>query len=372
MKVLNISSDYSKQLIYRSLAEHLQLNDGLSQTIYIPVRSEAEIGKHQIDDKNIETIYRCILTPRDRFLYHSKIKKVTKDLVAQVKVESHDLIHAHFLFSDGGVAFELSKRYQIPYVVAVRNTDINYFFKYALHLRAYGRSILKHASKIVLLSPAYKSQLLGYLKPSERAEIESKIVIIPNGVDPFWLDNLASPKLEVKDPLQFLYVGDFTSNKNIPFLIEGALKYFPEARLNIVGSKGEDEEKIETFAKKNEGVVLHGRISDKNELRQMYRESDILCVLSKRETFGVTYLEALSQGTPILYTKGQGVDGYFDQPVGESVEFGNEEDFKVAVERILKDFKNYSLNGLEAVSRFNWNTISNQYNNLYEQLRAKN
>lgn len=372
MKVLNISSDYSKQAIYRSLAEHLQLNDGLSQTIYIPLRSDGEVGKYQINNKNIETLYRCILKPRDRFFYHSKIKKVTKDLINQVKVESHELIHAHFLFSDGGVAFELWKRHQIPYVVAVRNTDINYFFKYAIHLRAFGRSVLKYASKIVLLSPAYKSHLLGYVKQSERADVESKIIIIPNGVDPFWLDNLASPKLAVKDPLQFLYVGDFTANKNIPFLIEGVLKYFPKARLNIVGSKGQDEEKIKNFAKENNGVVLHGRISDKNELRQIYRESDILCVLSKRETFGVTYLEALSQGTPILYTKRQGVDGYFDQPVGESVEFGNEEEFKVAVERILKDFKNYSLNGLEAVSRFNWNTISNQYNNLYEQLRAKN
>ena len=34
---------------------------------------------------------------------------------------------------------------------------------------------------------------------------------------------------------------------------------------------------------------------------------------SRYETFGLVYGEAMSQGLPIIYSKGQGVDGYFKE-----------------------------------------------------------
>src|SRR5690606_32772754 len=58
------------------------------------------------------------------------------------------MIHAHTWYSDGGVAYLLSKKYNIPYITAVRNTDLNVHYKYLLHHRKFGKEILKNANKV--------------------------------------------------------------------------------------------------------------------------------------------------------------------------------------------------------------------------------
>ena len=44
-----------------------------------------------------------------------------------------------------------------------------------------------------------------------------------------------------------------------------------------------------------------------------YKSAHIFVMPSLTETFGIVFIEALSQGLPLIYTKGQGIDGYFPQ-----------------------------------------------------------
>ena len=44
--------------------------------------------------------------------------------------------------------------------------------------------------------------------------------------------------------------------------------------------------------------------------------SDVFAMVSHHETFGLVYIEALSQGLPVLFTQGQGIDGTFSELVG--------------------------------------------------------
>jgi glycosyltransferase involved in cell wall biosynthesis len=58
----------------------------------------------------------------------------------------------------------------------------------------------------------------------------------------------------------------------------------------------------------------------KEKLLNNYRNSDIFIMPSYNETFGLVYIEAMSQGLPIIYTQNEGVDGYFKEgSVGYSV-----------------------------------------------------
>ncbi len=372
MRILNLSSDYSKQGIYKNLAEKIAEQSGVYQDIYVPVRSEQEIGKNNLDLENANVMYSHILTKKDRLLYSTKIKKLEKDVNKRLDIHACDLIHAHFMFSDGGVAYRIWKKHKIPYIVAIRNTDINFFLKYAVHLRAFGLQILQNASKIILLSPAYKSLLFKFFGKEARVALEDKIAVIPNAIDNFWFKHLGTPKEASSGKIRLLYVGDFTKNKNVPFLIKAKQKYFPQATLDIVGSNGNDDKVIEELASGDSNVVLHGRVYDKEKLRHYYKDADILCIPSRHETFGVAYIESLSQGTPIIYTQGQGVDGYFEKPVGAAVPFGDSVSFETAVNKILSNYNEYSTNALNCIDRFNWSTISNQYIKIYEDYGSKN
>ena len=42
-------------------------------------------------------------------------------------MNEYSLIHAHSLFSNGYIAMRIKQDYGIPYIVAVRNTDVNTF-----------------------------------------------------------------------------------------------------------------------------------------------------------------------------------------------------------------------------------------------------
>ena len=58
-----------------------------------------------------------------------------------------------------------------------------------------------------------------------------------------------------------------------------------------------------------------GLVSDKLELKKLYRDHSCLIVPSLTETFGMVYIEALSQGLKIIHSRNQGVDQFFTKNV---------------------------------------------------------
>ena len=243
MKILHICSDYSKQKLYSELLTHLSDQD-ISQLMYVPVRTEKEIGKYDVSNqKNIQIRYSFVLRLLHRFLFKRKIKTVFSDLIEKIEPKEYDLIHAHFLFSDGAVALELYKRFQIPYVVSVRNTDFNFFFKYYKHLKGYGNEILNNARKITFVTPSYKSVVKNkYVSSYLMDSFENKCTILPNGLSDFWFSSDRSNLLKNNsESLKLLYVGDFTPNKNVESIIDSAIKLQNEGfkvSLTLVGGGG--------------------------------------------------------------------------------------------------------------------------------------
>ncbi|MFP3344631.1 glycosyltransferase, partial [Halomonas sp. SIMBA_159] len=73
--------------------------------------------------------------------------------------------------------------------------------------------------------------------------------------------------------------------------------------------------------KKLDNVDFAGHISDAIKLKGMYEKSDIFILPSFKETFGIVYVEAMASGLPILYSRNQGIDGYFEEgKVGYSID----------------------------------------------------
>lgn len=378
MKVLHICSDYSNQELYKQMI--LQISkEKFDQVVFVPVRSVKEINKNNINNNNsIQIIYEHILKKYHRLLFNLKISQITKKISETVDLCNIGIIHSHFLFSDGAVALKLKRKYNIPYIVAVRNTDVNVFFKYMLHLRNQGLNILLNAEHIIFLTPSYVNIVVNNYVPSKfKKEIEQKIVIIPNGLNEFWLRNKAIKTKKKKDLLSVLYVGDFTPNKNVISIIEAIEQLKKEGiniKLNLVGGGGPDSKLVIDRLKicDNKVIQYFARTSIKEELLNYFNDNDIFVMPSFKETFGIVYLEAMSQGLPIIYTKGQGVDGYFqrDSP-GYAVNPYNINDIKQKILLAFDNIEELSINSLLHINAFSWDIISKKYRSLYDSISNK-
>ena len=151
MNVLHISNGFADSKVHSNLTKVLD-ELGIKQTVYCPVREERFLGVHQFDGKQIDFVYSFCIKPWYKYVYQYKRWMLYKDMERRIALDKFDIIHAPSLFSDGGLALKAYKEYGIPYVVAVRNTDINTFIKYLKHTYYIGREIALNAKKIFFIS----------------------------------------------------------------------------------------------------------------------------------------------------------------------------------------------------------------------------
>src|SRR5690625_2946202 len=218
MKILHINSYFNGSRFYKNLYDK-QIEKGLKINVFVP------ISKTICDELKYDITYTQWSKNHnqyDRFIFSLKQKKIYKDITSKYDLDKYDLVHAHSLFTNGYTALKIKKKFGIPYIVAVRNTDVNLFFKRMIHLRKKGLEILENARKIIFLSESYRNIVLNkYVPDNTKNLILKKTEIIPNGIDDYWFDNqFLREKKKNNMTLKLLYVGVINKNKNILTTIE--------------------------------------------------------------------------------------------------------------------------------------------------------
>lgn len=364
MRILHICSYYLGSKLYQNMFNSLEKNN-INEDIYIFIDNQHE--KEVSYPKNV-CISKCY-NENNRYIFHLKHYKVLKNIQDKLDIRNYSILHAHSLFSNGYIAYKLKQKYNIPYVVAVRSTDINLFFHKVFYLRKTGINILKGAYKIIFLSEPYKKNTIEKYVPGKyKKEIEGKYIVIPNGINKFWLENKykerSNPK---KNRIRLVYAGQISSNKNIETTIKACELFISqgyEINFKVIGK------------------IMHGRYNDlikkhsfiqyitycpKEELINHYRNSDIFIMPSKHETFGLVYPEAMSQGLPVIYTRGQGFDGHFEEgEIGYPVQYDSPDEIVQRIEDILNNYQTISKNCIKKVDKFDWDKIVNEYIAIYK------
>lgn len=376
MRILHICNDFLNSKVHSNLYKQID-NYGFEQVIFCPLKNKnknkIDINILRFNNSNSKIIYSRIMSNFHRIFFKNKINFLYSDFIKNIDPSKIDLQHATTLFSDGALAYRLFVQYNIPYIVTVRNTDVNLFLNLRPDLYLLAKNILKNASNIIFISISLKKLLFKnfYFKKFEN-ELSNKIKVIPNGVDDFWLKNVTSPKEE--DKLSFLFIGKFDKNKNVLNLIK-ALNFlrakYDDVELNLVGGGGSNQKKILKLTTKNTWITYHGKIYDKKKLKNIYNQNDFFLMPSKFETFGLVYIEALSQGLPILYTKNQGVDGLFNPAVGLATKANKNKNIANNIEKMILNSNEYKGNITNLnFNEFSWKSIfENYYLKLYQKLK---
>ena len=128
----------------------------------------------------------------------------------------------------------------------------------------------------------------------------ARIRVVPYGVD---LETLAPSLGRRSGPFRVLFVGQMVHRKGLAYLLEAWRSLgLAGAELVLAGRGGHDRALLSRY----EGSFrLVGDVSPR-ALRELYRASDVLCVPSLAEGFGLVYLEALACGTPVIGTVNTG------------------------------------------------------------------
>lgn len=364
--LLHIANDFCGSKVYRNLFKSLH-NQGLGQIVYTAVRKNVALP---VDLPGFLSVkYSPILKPYMRIVFHSKRRAIYKDLLQKVELDKIRLVHAHTWYSDGAIALQLFKDYGIPYVVTIRNTDINLFYRYLIHLRSLGAEILANAKHIVFISSAHENRLSDVITHN----ISSPHSLIPNGVDSFWLDNITKQHFFSGDTFNLTYVGCFDPGKNVPRLIKALLELNEDSNsikfhLTLVGDRGSDTKQImEAISSHPHEIEWKGRINDKNKLKQEYNNCDAFVMPSLAETFGLVYVEAMTQGLPVLYSKGEGIDGFFDEKYGVRCNPRSVKDIKRCLRYLRDNYNNFKIDSNRLKQQFDWDNIAVLYkSDIYE------
>lgn len=368
MNIFHINSYFVSRNLYKNIYDH-QIVQGDHIKVFVPVstkRTPAEFDRGNYTDISYN------FNNFDRYFFFLKHFKIYRDYKKKYPEFPYEIVHAHSLFSNGFIGCLIKRDRHIPYIAAVRDTDVNSFFKYRFYLRGIGNKILESADKVIFLSASYRDQVISkYVRKSLQADVLEKSVVIPNGISDIWLKNIPDKEKKLKNvkSVNIVCTGIIDKRKNCRVTVEACRQLIEKGfsvQLTFIG-KVIDQSIYEAIRKQS--FVKYLNPTDAENLIKIYADQDIFVMPSRTETFGLVYAEAISQGLPVVYTKGQGFDRQFeDGHVGYAVDSGNPADVADKIEKILKNYEVISNNCKKAAWKFDWENICAEYDEIYREI----
>lgn len=367
--ILHICGDFDR--FHENLINTLKINSIDNKVLKYTLKHQ---NKPNFYSKDVLFYNNSIKIPW-AFYFIRKLNNVMRWVVENVNLERTDIIHSHMLFSDGIVAYKISKKFGIPYIVTVRNTDLNTWFYWNLYwIRKSGLKALLNSDTVVFLSQGYMDRLIEKLPRKYREKIRIKSVIVPNAVDDFWFENMnVSPKkILSSSEIRVFTVGRIEKNKN-QLAVKDALKILIQRGFNFKYTIiGDIVDKKMLGKLKKESFVKIIRSMNKEGLLELYRLNDIYVMPSITETFGLVYVEALTQGLPLIYSRGEGFDNQFPEGiVGYSVKSDSVTELVFNILKIVINYELISRNCVEKSKKFQFSSVAERYVSLYHDILKK-
>ena len=369
MNILYLCTFYHRALLFRQ-----QMDSLIKRGHNIRAFSSAKYGEgiaekfRPIMDELV--VHKECWNKYDRMLFFPRQWKIEKELQKAYNLKEFDLIHSHLLLSSGYTAIRMKKKYGVPYVVSVRVTDLTGYIRLP-YFRGMAVRIIKEASGIIFLSACHKEEFTQKFVPAEYLdEFNSKCEVISNCIEPFWEENTANAPRVMKDKkkVRLLAVAKIRPIKNLTVAaqaVEVLKNRGYDARLTVVGEV-QDKEEYERIKAYSCVDILP--FKKKEELIDIYNDNDIFLLPSVNETFGRAYVEAMTQGLPVIYTQGQGFDKNFpDGEVGYSVPCDAPETIADRIEETIKRYDEISPECIEKSRLFYEDRIIDKLESFYEK-----
>ncbi len=290
-----------------------------------------------------------------------------------------DLIHDHDWLS-GFAAISAKRDFNLPMIATIHATEMG-----RNRRNLYGdmqRSI--HQAEWWLTYEAWRiitcSQYMAWEVETYFGAPQSKIDVIPNGVDPRRFDalkgqNLSDFRLAFAQPNApiIYYVGRMVPEKGLSVLIDAVPHDWPGAKFVLAGGGGyANDLKAQASRLGVAGsVIFPGRISD--EVRDgLFMVSDCAVFPSLYEPFGIVALEAMAAGVPVVVSDVGGLSEVVDlHQTGIKVHPNDPESLAWGILHTLRNpqWSAQRVQNADNLVRnlYNWHRIADMTINTYEK-----
>lgn len=305
---------------------------------------------------------------------------------------NYDLIHAHFWMS-GLVAADIKRERSIPFVIT--------FHALGRVRRMYQREADRFPEERITVEQRLVSEadrLIAECPQDEEDQVllygasRSKIRLVPCGFDKRELWPVGQTKarrhlgLNDDGPI-VLHVGRMVPRKGVDNVVRGFARLIRErgvkARLVIVGGESDNPDPAKTpeigrlqqiaCAEGVAGQILFVGRKGRSELKYYYSAADVFVTTPWYEPFGITPIEAMACGTPVIganvggikYSVRDGQTGYLVPP-NDPVVLGERLASLLTQPRLLQRFSQQAVERVKGL--FTWRKISAQIAEVYEEV----
>ena len=228
--------------------------------------------------------------------------------IKEIKDWKPDVVHSQCEFSTFMMATKIAKKASCP-IIHTYHTIYEDYTHYFSPSKKVGKKVISVFSKAIadrtdyIIAPSKKT--LEILKSYDIED--EKIKIIPTGIE--MPENL-SDKYKLRDYYGFdksdkiiLYLGRLAEEKNIEELIDYYDKLHIEKLKFILVGGGPYLDSLKEYSKKIDKRIYFAGMVKPKEVNNYYRMADAFVSASKSETQGLTYYEAMSNGTLAICRK---------------------------------------------------------------------
>lgn len=252
-------------------------------------------------------------------------REIVKELVKKgIKIQTSDIWHSSYEFNQG-----------LEYLnnpIDAKDIDYTIFADYPhLWRDAYGKVIAYFLHEGTKLPDGWAPVLNTadlILVPSQATKnlfringVQQKIEIIPFGTNP----EIYFPVERNNEDFVFLYVNSWTGNKGdrkgTDILIKAFDEEFKDEKVKLILkiSTFWDKKPVEFYIKAvrdilghdNSNIMLNVDYLPEKELAEHYQKSDCFVMPTRGESFGLTCINAIACGLPIIITRDNN-SGYMD------------------------------------------------------------
>jgi glycosyltransferase involved in cell wall biosynthesis len=349
---------------------------GVNVILLIPKRSQNI--KRNIPNVEIEEIGSVPIMPynstRESTLtfekgygwnFFKEVEIFNKKCVEAALRKKFDIIHCHdWITMRAGM--EIKRITGKPLIVTIHSTEYDrtaniYPLSEIVEIEKRG---IREADLVITVSKQMKQQLIERYGADER-----KIRVIYNGIDIskyFGLTNKERKNI-------VLFLGRLTNQKGPWFFLHTAKKVL-EKKENVLFVVAGQGEKLPELIKQSvelgiaDHVLFTGYLTEE-EVNYAYAKADVYVMPSVAEPFGITALEAIASGTPVIISKNAGVaeeiKHCFKVDFWDTNEMANKIlgilDYPVLGECMRK-------NGYSEIKKFGWERTADQTIDVYRCL----